>query len=68
LRARFARETWSCCQLVQEGAAGSHFTAFHLELFQYLYLFLRFLYVFLSIKLKKKKREKKEKETALVFY
>lgn len=43
-------ETLSCCQSVQEGAAGSHFTAFHLELFQYLYLFFCFLYVFLLIK------------------
>lgn len=45
-------ETLSCCQSVQEGAAGSHFTAFHLELFQYLYLFLCLLYVFLLIKKK----------------
>lgn len=50
-------EILSCCQSVQEGAAGSHFTAFHLELFQYLYLFSCFLYVFLLIK-KKKKEEK----------
>lgn len=59
LHTRVAGETQSYCQSVQEGAAGSHFTAFHLELFQYLYLFLRFLYVFLPIK-KKKERGKKE--------
>lgn len=53
-------ETLSCCQSVQEGAAGSHFTAFHLELFQYLYLFLCLLYVFLLIK-KKNKRGNKRK-------
>lgn len=49
-------EILSCCQSVQEGAAGSHFTAFHLELFHYLYLFSCFLYVFLLIK---KKNEEK---------
>lgn len=52
-------ETLSCCQSVQEGAAGTHFTAFHLELFQYLYLFFCFLYVFLLIKKNKRRNKRK---------
>lgn len=56
-----SQERLSCCQTVQEGAAGSHFTSFHLELFQYLYLFLHFLSAFLFME-KKMKREKRRKE------
>lgn len=61
LHIRVEGETRSYCQSVQEGAAGRHFAAFHLELFRYLYLFLRFLYVFLPIKKRKKRGKKKEK-------
>lgn len=57
-----SQERLSCCQTVQEGAAGSHFTAFHLELFQYLYLFLHFLSAFLFMEKKKLKKKKEEKK------
>lgn len=55
------QEQLSCCQTDQEGAAGSHFTAFHLELFQYLYLFLHFLSAFLFMEKKNEKRKKKKR-------
>lgn len=56
-----SQERLSCCQTVQEGAAGSHFTSFHLELFQYLYLFLHFLSAFLFMEKKNEKRKKKKR-------